>query len=343
MYKLFGILLLSFIFTGILAVPFINLLYALKLRRKRVYQAGREGISLSEMHREKIGTPTGGGVLVVGATILFSGLYYGLTRFQVNWTTAIFFLTLSLFGLLGVYDDLRKMVRWGKRSIKALSATHKFVLQFLLASMVAYLIFAFMGRSTLFLPILQPIFGWGPLDLGLFFIPFAAAVIVASCNAFNITDGLDGLSTGLLIIALLAYWYLAQDSVFSGDVTLFVAVLVGALLAFLYFNIHPARVFMGDSGSMALGAILAVIALVSDHVWVLPIVGGVFIAEALSSLIQLCSMRFRGGAKVFKIAPLHHHFEAVGWSETKVTMRFWLAGAVLAFAGLAVARLGILP
>jgi len=173
----------------------------------------------------------------------------------------------------------------------------------------------------------------------MWYIPFAAFVVIAMSNAFNITDGMDGLSTGLMIIALSAFWVLAQPFFeVSGDVLVFIAVLIGALLAFLYFNIYPARLFMGDTGSLAFGALLGVIALMTNQVMVLPFIGGVFVAEVSSSLIQLVSLKYFN-KRVFSIAPLHHHFEAKGWDETKVTMRFWLVGTLLAFVGLLIATI----
>ncbi len=139
------------------------------------------------------------------------------------------------------------------------------------------------------------------------------------------------------MIALAAYWVLSQDGFYATDVTIFIAVIMGSLIAFLYFNIYPARIFMGDTGSMALGAILAVISLILNQSLVAPIIGGVFVIEFLSSLIQLISKKFRNGKRVFKIAPLHFHFQAEGWDETKVTMRFWLFGILCAFWGLLIA------
>lgn len=353
MFKLFGILILSFLFTGILAVPFINLLYKLRFRLKRVNTVQRahqragekahaEGaVTWSQLHSAKIGTPTGGGILVVIATFLFALIFYGVTQFTLNWTAVILFLTLFLFGLLGFYDDARKMVRLHGKKIRALPALPKFLLQFAAAGLVAYFLVTRMGLTTVDLPVVGPLWGWGPVELGWWYIPVAALVIIASSNAFNITDGLDGLATGLMLIALSAFWYLTGGSPFSGDLTLLIAVLMGSLLAFLYFNIFPARIFMGDTGALALGALLAVVALMTEQVLVLPIIAGVFVAETLSSLIQMASIRFRRGKKVFKIAPLHHHFEALGWDETKVTMRAWLLGVILAFVGLFVASFGV--
>lgn len=337
MDRLFAILILSFLFTSLLAVPFINLLYHLKFRRKRVKNPGQKGTTLSELHDEKVGTPTGGGILIVISTILFSLLFYALTGFELNWTARILFFTLTSFGIVGFYDDIKKMVRIRKRSpLRALTPITKLLLQIGLASYIGYLLYMHMGISEIYLPLIGPLFNLSAWDVGIWIIPISAFVIVSTSNAFNITDGLDGLATGLLMIALTAYWYLAGGSMYAGDIILFIAVIMGSLAAFLYFNIYPARLFMGDTGSMALGAMLAVIALITNQVLVLSIIGGVFVVEGASSLIQILSKKLRG-KRVFKIAPLHFTFQANGWDETKVTMRFWLAGIILAFIGLFVA------
>jgi phospho-N-acetylmuramoyl-pentapeptide-transferase len=338
MYKLFGILLLSLLFTSILIVPFINLLYNLRFRQKHVRTVNAKG--QRAMHQWKVGTPIGGGILVIISLVLFSALFYFLTDYMINWTTLILLLTLTLFGALGLYDDLRKFFKFGKRKIRVLPAWTKFMLQAICGLTIGYFLYTYMGLQTLSFPLLGPLLQWEPLHLGWIYIPMAAAVIISSSNAFNITDGLDGLSTGLLLIALAAFWYLTTLSPFGGDVALFIAVLIGALLPYLYFNIYPARLWLGDTGALAFGAMLAVIALMIGQVLVLPFIGGMFVIEGASSLIQIIAKRFFGGRKVFKIAPLHHHFEAVGWDETKVTMRFWLAGIVLAWIGLFVATFG---
>lgn len=337
MYKLFGILFLSLAFTSALIVPFINLLYTLRFRQKHVHSISAKG--QRALHQWKVGTPIGGGILVIISLVLFSTLFYLITSYEINWTTIILLLTLFLFGLLGLYDDLRKFFKFGKRKIRVLPAWTKFVFQMVCGLIIGYLLFTYMGLSTLHLPLVGPLFAIEPLQLGLWYIPMAAVVIVSSSNAFNITDGLDGLSTGLLLIALAAFWYLASLSGVGGDVMLFIAVLMGALLPYLYFNIYPARLWLGDTGALAFGAMLAVIALMIDQTLVLPFIGGMFVIEGASSLIQIVAKKFFN-KKVFAIAPLHHHFEAKGWDETKVTMRFWLAGIVLAWIGLFVATFG---
>ncbi len=334
--KYLGVLLLSFLFTGGLAIPFINLLYQLKFRAPKVKSKdffGRRTV-FNRLHGHKVGTPVGGGILVIVSAFLFSYFFYAVTAFQLNWTSNILFITLFSFGLLGLYDDLQKFFNIERTGVFGLRIRHKFMLQLLLALGIGWLLYSQMGFDSVYVPILR-----SELYLGGGYIVYAAIVIVATCNAFNITDGLDGLAGGLLMIALVAFWHLATLCPYSGDIILFIAVMLGGLLAFLYFNIKPARFFMGDSGALAFGAMLAVVSLLVRRSLALPIIGGVFVVEASSSLVQWGSMLYCSGKKIFKIAPLHHHFEALGWEETKVTMRFWLAGAVLAFAGLLFALL----
>lgn len=332
MFKHVGILLLSLAFTGTLLVPFINLLYTLRFRQKQVRSRKRGG--QRELHNWKVGTPIGGGILIIVSVLLFSSLFYLFTNYEMNWTTVALLLTLGLFGLLGLYDDVRKFFRLGRARARVLPAWFKLVLQLLAGTVIAWVLYQHIGIDSIHIPVIGSLVGIEQLDLGLWFIPFATLTIVSSSNAFNITDGLDGLSTGLLLIALTALWYLASLSPLSGDVILFIAVLIGALLAFLYFNIFPARLWMGDTGSLAFGAMIAVVALLIDKALVLPFVGGMFVIEGGSSLLQIASKNFRNGKKVFLLAPLHLHFEKLGWDETKVTMRFWLFGVIFAWIGI---------
>ncbi len=342
MFKLLGILLLSALFTGLLIVPFIDLLYYLEFRVpkvKSVDEFGR-GTVWNTLHGDDVGTPTGGGILLIFSTLLFSLLFYGFTQYALNWTSIILLLTLISFALFGFYKDWQRFFTLqGKTLDRIFRYRYKLVAQFIVGCVIGWLMYSQMGLHELQIPVVTAVRGL-KLDLGIFYIPFVAFTITASSNAFNITDGLDGLSIGLLAIALVAFWVLAILSPFGGDVDLFIATVMGALIPYLYFNIAPARLFLGDAGAYAFGAMLAVVGLMLDQALVLPIIGGVFVVDGASSLIQILSFRLRGGKRVFKIAPLHHHFEAVGWEETKVVMRFWLAGVLLAFIGLFLATFG---
>lgn len=267
---------------------------------------------------------------MIAAVVLFSAIFYQVTSFQVNWTTIILYATLISFGFLGLYDDFLKTFGFKRTRFWGLRFRHKLLIQLVLALGLAYLLFTQMSLGVVSLPLV------GRLGLGIWYVPLAALVIVFCANAFNITDGLDGLASGLFLINLAAFWYLATFSPFEGDILVFISILLGSVLAFLYFNIYPARIWMGDTGALAFGAILGVMALMTDSTAALPLVAGVFFVEAFSSLGQMISKKYFG-RKVLSIAPLHHHLENVGWPETKVVMRFWLFGAICAFLGIAVA------
>ncbi len=180
---------------------------------------------------------------------------------------------------------------------------------------------------------------YGDLILGAWYVPFFMFVLISTANAVNVTDGLDGLAGGLLVIAFIAFGVLAY---IEGLVVLagFCGIVVAAIAAFLWNNVPPALFFMGDTGSLALGGTLAVVAMMIDQVLILPLIGAVFVLEMLSVIIQLTSKRLRGGKKIFLSAPIHHHFEALGWGESKVTMRLWIMGAFAAFFGMIVGLMG---
>lgn len=342
MVNLLAVLLFTFGVTFLLAVPFINLLYKLKFQRQKESQRDIFGAVTSivnRLHGWKVGTPNAGGILVILVTVVLSAAFYKIVpgydiitkKFGFDWVAVILYTTLISFGLLGLYDDIRKFYGFSLKGAWGLRIRYKFILQWLLAGGIAYLLYSRMHLTGVYLPFVAQ-----EINLGWLYVPFAAFVIVATTNAVNITDGLDGLASGLLVIALVAFWYLSTLVGFP-DVTLFIAVILGSLLAFFYFNIFPARVWLGDTGALALGAMLAVIALITNTVLILPFVGLVFIIEATSVLIQWVSKATREGKKVFLAAPIHHHFEAKGWDETKVTMRFWLVGAISAFLGIFIA------
>lgn len=330
MIKFFLVLLSSLIFTFLLSVPFINFLYRLNFRRRWEGKKLLKSSFFREHHGWKVGTPIGGGFLVIAAVVLFSAIFYQVTSFRVNWTTLILYATLVSFGLLGLYDDFLKTFGFKRTRFWGLRFRHKLLIQMALALGLAYLLFTQMSLGVVSLPLV------GRLSLGMWYVPLAALVVVFCANAFNITDGLDGLASGLFLINLAAFWYLATFSPFEGDILVFISILLGSVLAFLYFNIYPARIWMGDTGALAFGAILGVMALMTDSTAALPLVAGVFFVEAFSSLAQMVSKKYFG-RKILSIAPLHHHLENVGWPETKVVMRFWLFGAIFAFLGIAVA------
>lgn len=235
-------------------------------------------------------------------------------------------------GLVGLVDDIIN-IRGSGKGVAGLPSKLKFLLTTLVALVGGWYFFAKLDVSTIHIPVI------GEWTIGWLIIPLFVLVVVATANAVNISDGLDGLAGGLTAIAFGAYAVIALLEQRYG-VAGFCMTMVGALLSYTWFNIFPARFFMGDVGSFALGTALGVVAMITDTVVLLPIIGIVFVAEAGSSMIQILSKKLRHGKKVFKIAPIHHHFEASGWPETKVTMRFWVLGQVAAFVGLMIFLLG---
>lgn len=324
--KVLLLLLLSFLVSALWAPFLIDFLYRRGIRR----QEEKHKPIYRYLQIEKTGLPSMGGLLVLFTLFILVLLFVELSK-----SILILLVTMLLFAGLGGFDDLKKLVLvvekfWGLRR------RHIFALQWVFAFLISFLMYKFLGFTSVSLP---PIFGGGSGELGYGYIVFAALVIVSSSNAFNITDGIDGLSSGLLIISLSALLILA---LLSGnyEIAAFIAIWIGSLFVYLYFNIHPARFMMGDVGAQPFGAMLGVIALLLDQSLILPIIGGIFVIEAASSGIQIFSKRFFNGMKVFVIAPLHYHFQAKKWSEGKICMRFWLFGALLAYVGLLVALWG---
>ncbi|KKR71100.1 MAG: Phospho-N-acetylmuramoyl-pentapeptide-transferase [Candidatus Woesebacteria bacterium GW2011_GWA2_40_7b] len=292
-----GILIFSFTVASLLIVPFINLLYKLKMLRRNEGKGAKKQSLFDKLHDKKAGTPTG-------------------------------FIS---FGLLGFLDDYVKIFGKaipGKMGMWiGLGRGLKMILQVLLAFAVGFFLNQYLGINILHIPLIDK-----TIYLGLWYIPFAAAIIIFFNNAFNFTDGLDGLASGLLMIYLFAYIILAAG-VLDTPLSMFIALWLGALMAFLYFNIWPARVFLGDAGALSFGATIAVIGLLIGNAVALFVIGGIFVIEAISSAVQIF------GWKVLKrpilpLAPLHNTFLALGWEEPKIVMRAWIAGVMFAIFGL---------
>ena len=293
-----------------------------------------------QTHLAKRGTPTMGGLMIL--TSLTAAMLLWMD-FSNRYLWACLFITVG-FGLIGFLDDYDKVK---KRSHAGVSGRTRLLAEFVVAGIGASVI-AWGAGTELYIPFYN-----GPvINLGIFYIPFAAFVIVAFGNSVNLTDGLDGLATMPVIIASLAFLviaYLAGNAIFagylgipyvagSGELTVLCSAIVGAGLAFLWFNAPPAAVFMGDTGSLALGGALGAIAVATQHEIVLGIIGGLFVVEALSVIIQVFFYK-RTGKRVFKMAPIHHHFEQMGWSEPTVVIRFWIISFILALAGLSTLKL----
>lgn len=276
----------------------------------------------------KVGTPFGGGVLIIAVATVWTFWAYGLLDIPIRPAEifVIFFAFIS-FGLLGLYDDFKKLVNL-RDGFFGLRFRYKFILQWILALIIASVFYFQLHYNFIY------IHGLGIINIGLLFIPFAALVIVSFANAFNITDGLDGLASGLFLISLVAFIVINQQ--LDLQLGAFLAVLLGSVAAFLYFNIYKARLWLGDVGSLSLGAVLAVIGLLTGKALALGIIGGVFVIEVASSLIQLLGKRFLG-RKIFQVAPFHLYLLKRGWEEPKIVMRAWLIGFFLAILGIFIA------
>lgn len=334
---------LAFIIAMMLTPWFTRQLHKFKIGKQIREKAlsGEDSSLYSAMHAPKSGTPTMGGLLIWGTILIVIGISFLLQKMGLfthsllsrNETWLPIF-TLVTCGLLGAVDDFLNVKGIGKN--KGLSAKLKTVWLLIFASLGAWWFYSKLGYSSIKIPI--P--GTEAIEIGLWYIPIFIFVIMATANAVNFTDGLDGLASGLLILAFTSFGILAYSrGLFI--LAAFCIVISGAVLAFLWFNVPPARFYMGDTGSLALGATLAVIAMLTDQTLTLPIIGFIFVIEALSVIIQLFSKKFFG-KKVFKIAPLHHHFEHNGLKEWTIVMRFWIVGGIMAAFGTILGLLTVL-
>jgi phospho-N-acetylmuramoyl-pentapeptide-transferase len=310
------------------------------IRRLRVLKVGQQVRDDGpQTHLTKQGTPTMGGLLIIAAITLSVLLWSDLTN---RYVWVVLFATLA-FGGIGLWDDYLKVVK--KRST-GLRAREKFGLQIAASLVIGVFLYFFSGdpeAARLSVPFMKRLI----IDLGWFSIPFAAVVIVGSSNAVNLTDGLDGLAAGLVGIAATAnavIVYVSGNRILadylkipyipgSGELVIFCGALLGASLGFLWYNAHPAEVFMGDVGSLSLGGALGTLAVVTKHELILVVTGGIFVAEAVSVMLQVASYKMTG-KRIFKMAPIHHHFEQIGWPESKVIIRFWIVGIILALMSL---------
>lgn len=332
-----GLLIFSFIVTSVFLIPFINLLYKFRMTRKpqktKDFQDKPTPV-FDRFHKHKVGTPVGGGFLIVILVSLLFALLFPLGRYlgvfvthvyPINEEINIIFFTFLSFALLGLYDDIMKFFHFSKTSFFGLRMRHKFIIQWILAFIVALLLYQNLKIDIFYVPFI------GVFKLSWFFVPLAAFVIVSFANAVNITDGLDGLAAGLLTICLFAFWVLSA-SILDTPLSFFISLWIGSLIAFLYFNIYPARIWLGDVGALSFGATLAVVGLLLGKAMALVIIGGVFVVEFATSLLQLLSKKFRK-KKLFIVAPLHLWLQLIGWEEPKIIMRAWLAGMMLAIFG----------
>lgn len=295
-----------------------------------------------ESHKKKKGTPTFGGVFIIGSALIACAICGNFVSFPF---LLALFVTISYF-FLGGLDDYLKVL---KKNTKGVSARQKLLWQFATALIASYLMIKFgITDSKIYIPFVKD----AVMDIGWFYVPFAAFVIVGSSNALNLTDGLDGLAIGPTIVSaatlgLLSYlaghiemanYLLIPHIPDVGELLVLVSAIIGAGVGFLWYNAYPAEIFMGDVGSLSLGGCLGAIAVLTKNEFLFVLIGGVFVIEAVSVILQVTSFKTRG-KRIFKMAPIHHHFELKGWPETKVIVRFWIISLVLAILALATLKL----
>ncbi len=324
----------AFVVGLILTPRFVSFLIKNKLGKQLRVETvdGKEATIFQKYHQNKFGTPTMGGILIWGSillTVFFSRIlsFTGVVESSLLQRGQVYLplFVLLTFGILGVIDDYLNVAGLGKK--KGIDWLPKLAALCIVSLLGAFWFYFKLGYHEISIPLV------GTFSAGWWYIPIFVFVIVGTSNSVNITDGLDGLAGGLLLIAFASFGVLAY---FEGLFVLaaFCAVCGGAIAAFLWHNVPPALFYMGDAGALSLGGTLGVIAMMTDQMLILPLVGFVFVIEVLSVIIQLTSKRFRGGKKVFRAAPIHHHFEALDWGESKVTMRLWIVGAFFAFLGI---------
>ncbi|MEK9146578.1 MAG: phospho-N-acetylmuramoyl-pentapeptide-transferase [Patescibacteria group bacterium] len=338
MVQILGLILLSFAVISVLLVPFINILYGIKFQRQK--QKTKDIFEVrtpifDRLHAHKIGTPMGGGALII---LVVTGLYImivnlspflGIERTAVHpfkKEVQILLFTFLSFGVLGLYDDLRKTFGFKKTNFWGLRARYKFIIQWILALYIGWFLYTQLGIAIVNVTFFDI------ASLGVAYIPFSAFVIVSFANAVNISDGLDGLASGLLLVSLIALLVMSA-SILDTTLSAFLGLWIGALIAFLYFNVWPARIWLGDVGALAFGATLAVCGLLLGKPIALGIIGGMFVVEIASSLLQITSKWIRG-KKIFEVSPIHLWLQHKGWEEPRIVFRFWLAQTMLAVFGL---------
>lgn len=306
--------LISFLIVVILGPIFIPMLTKFKFGQT-VREDG------PKTHLSKNGTPTMGGILMIVAILIT-----GLTRSKVGSDMVVGLMSIAGFGLIGFLDDF---IIIKKRRSLGLKPWQKIVLQFALAIYISYYQYtASASAPQLMIPFTDVAINLGPL-----YIPIMTFIIIGIVNAVNLTDGLDGLASGVTLIVATFFMLLASSVTVNTDVAVLAAATVGACLGFLGFNSYPAKIFMGDTGSMALGGAVVAFAVLTNSILIIPLVGGIYFAEAISVILQVGSYKLRK-KRIFKMAPIHHHFEQCGWPETRVVFTFWIITVVLAWIGI---------
>jgi phospho-N-acetylmuramoyl-pentapeptide-transferase len=331
-----GAIVTAFLLTILLGSKFIQL-----AREKQLGQVVRS--DGPETHLSKQGVPTMGGLLILFSVVLSTLLWVDLTNIYI-WLILIITVW---YGLIGAIDDFRKIK---KKNTKGLSARGKLIMQLVGVIVIGFVLLRLPESNT---TVNFPFFKDVAPDLGWFYLFFMVLVIVGSSNAVNLTDGLDGLATGPTVVTsgvYLLFSYLAGHAGLAaylqipyvagaGELTVFCGALAGACLGFLWFNAFPAQMFMGDVGSLSIGGALGTVAVVTKQEILLALVGGIFVMEALSVMLQVGYFKLSGGKRIFLMAPFHHHFEKKGWEEPKVVVRFWIVSIILGLTALATLKL----
>jgi phospho-N-acetylmuramoyl-pentapeptide-transferase len=334
MIQLLGLVLISFLLTSFLLVPFIDLLFYLKKRRSQrgLSDKSREAFDVDTPIHNKLlegkdlDVPIGGGILLIAILVVLSLIYKNVFHIRHAGELYILLFTVCIFGFIGFLDDIRKIFVSFSGKFKGIQARYLLILQIIFAALVSGLLYFGIGLNNIYLPVV------GNIILGVWYIPLAIFTIVGFANAYNISDGLDGLSSGLLLICLIAFLVLVS-SVLNLPLSVFIGIWIGTLIAYLYFNVFPARIYLGDAGAFGFGATLAVVGLLTGKIIGLAIIGAMYIIIVGSSLFQLLSKKVLK-RKLFPVAPIHMYFKYIGWEEPKIVMRFWLAGAIFAVFGL---------
>lgn len=336
MALLLGLLIASFIINSIIIIPFINLLYKLRFYKSKSAVESNKTDAASQHIRTKARTPEGAGLLVIVVVSIVFALVFPLLNFFGIYVSGVYNLTDEIriiffsfisYGLLGLYDDVVKYFELDKElGYAGLKTRDKFVIQWILALIIGALLHFNLGIGIINIPLV------GILNLGVWYVFVAAFLIVLLANSVNITDGMDGLAGGLLMISLFGFWFLSA-SILDTPLSIFLALWLGSLIAFLYFNVFPARIFMGDVGALSFGATFAVVGLLLGKIVVVFIVGLPFIVEGMSSLLQILSVKLTG-KRIFPVAPLHYWLLKVGWQETKIVQRSWLMAIMLVVFGI---------
>jgi phospho-N-acetylmuramoyl-pentapeptide-transferase len=334
-----GAVVTAIVFVFLFGPATINLLRLMQGKGQPIRTDGPQSHLVS-----KRGTPTMGGLMILSGLAVSTLLWANLAN---RYVWIVLFVTLG-FGLVGFYDDYLKVT---KQTHDGVSGRLRLGIEVLIAGAACFAL-SQLGRAPFATSLVFPFFKEWVVDLGLFFVAFGALVIVGAGNAVNLTDGLDGLAIVPVMIATASFGviaYLAGNAVFAdylqihyvagtGELMVVCGALFGAGLGFLWFNAPPASIFMGDTGSLALGGMLGAIAVATKHEIVLAVIGGLFVLEAVSVIVQVASFKLTG-KRVFKMAPIHHHFEQLGWTEPQIVIRFWIISVVLALAGLSTLKL----